>query len=174
MVWGASGANAREVCTCFVYCGCDFLTSPQQSSRRGRESEERISLYVLKVASRRWPVSSFGDGPRPTVCEMYGGPGTGGGRSYPGYHRRKGVPGCAAPRVSSAQARPGVWLSHRSGAGSGPGARRYGLSALHATPTPTPPLTPFRNKQQHAIEGQQNSANPLRMLSVQQHDKRGI
>ena len=45
----------------------------------------------------------------------------GGGRSDPGYHRRKGVPGCAAPRVSSAQARPGVWLSHRSGAGSGPG-----------------------------------------------------
>ena len=55
-------------------------------------------------------------------CGMYGGPGTGGGRSYPGYHRRKGVPGCAAPRVSSAhEARPGVWLSHRSGAGSGPG-----------------------------------------------------
>ena len=54
-------------------------------------------------------------------CGMYGGPGTGGGRSYPGYHRRKGVPGCAAPRISSAQARPGVWLSHRSGAGSGPG-----------------------------------------------------
>ena len=91
-----------------------------------------------------------------------------GGRSYPGYHRRKRVPGVIGPGEAQ------VWLSHRSGAGSGPGARRYGLSALHATPTPTPPLTPFRNKQQHAIEGQQNSANPLRMLSVQQHDKRGI
>ena len=85
-----------------------------------------------------------------------------------------GITAAKVSRVSSAQARLGVWLSHRSGAGSGPGARRYGLCALHATPTPTPPLTPFRNKQQHAIEGQQNSANPLRMLSVQQHDKRGI
>jgi len=28
--------------------------------------------------------------------------------------------------------------------------------------------------QQDALEGQQNSANPLVMLSVQQHDKRGI
>ena len=48
-----------------------------------------------------------------------------------------GITAAKVSRVSSAQARLGVWLSHRSGAGSGPGARRYGLCALH-----TPHLHP--------------------------------
>ena len=70
---------------------------------------------------------------------MYGGPGTG------GVVPTLGITAAKVSRVSSAQARLGVWLSHRSGAGSGPGARRYGPNPKRAsrhtyTHTPTHPI----------------------------------